>query len=163
MPTPSQSVSHKWFHQCVNHKKKLCLSYPSSNFGGFSFFKASLLLRVDKVLQKLTKSHKSELRHLLQSCILIPLMSAYKPISTHSAPPPSSHFRWPWSRHNSHEIVVQDIPDCVFQSRRKKKTHELAPIEVYLLKKFGIFKRWLILREVLTLATSPPKNGQITT
>ena len=23
LPTPSQSVSHKRFHQCVNHKKKL--------------------------------------------------------------------------------------------------------------------------------------------
>ena len=72
LPTPSQSVSHKRFHQCVNHKKKLSLRHPLPTFGSFSFFQASLWLGVDKVLQKLTKSYKSELRHLFQCCILIP-------------------------------------------------------------------------------------------
>ena len=38
----------------------------------FCFFQASLWLGVDMVLQKLTKSYKSELRHLFQCCILIP-------------------------------------------------------------------------------------------
>ena len=30
------------FHQCVNHKKKLCLRYVLPTFGSFSFFQASL-------------------------------------------------------------------------------------------------------------------------
>ena len=34
--TPSQSVSHKRFHQCVNHKKKL--RHPLPTFCSFSFF-----------------------------------------------------------------------------------------------------------------------------
>ena len=72
LPTPSQSVSQKRFHQCVNHKKKLTLRHPSPTFGSFSFFQASIWLGVDKVLQELTKSYKNELRHLLQCCILIP-------------------------------------------------------------------------------------------
>ena len=66
LPTPSQSVSHKWFHHCMNHKKKLNLRHPLTTFGSFSFFQASIWLRVDKVLPKLTKSYKSELRHLFQ-------------------------------------------------------------------------------------------------
>ena len=28
LPTPSQSVSHKRFHECVKHKKKLSLRHP---------------------------------------------------------------------------------------------------------------------------------------
>ena len=60
LPTPSQSVSHK---RCVNYKKKLSLRHPLPTFGIFSFFQASLCLGVDKVLQKLKKSYKSELRH----------------------------------------------------------------------------------------------------
>ena len=63
--TPSQSVSHKQFHQCVKHKNRLSWSLlPTS--GIFSFFQASLWLRVKKVLQKLSKSDKSELSHLFQ-------------------------------------------------------------------------------------------------
>ena len=42
LPTPSQSVSHKRFHQCVNHKKKLILRHVLPTFGSFSFFQASL-------------------------------------------------------------------------------------------------------------------------
>ena len=53
LPTPSQSVSHKQFHQCLNHKKKLSLRHPLPTFGSFSFFQASLWVGVDKVLQKL--------------------------------------------------------------------------------------------------------------
>ena len=68
--TPSQSVSHKPFHQCLNHKKKLGLRHPLPAFGKFSFFQASH--PINKVLQKLTKSYQRELRHLFEFCILIP-------------------------------------------------------------------------------------------
>ena len=86
--TPSQSVSHKRFHQCVNHKKKLSLRHPLPTFGSFSFFQASILLGVDKVLQKLTKSYKSELRHLFQCRILIPMKCSRKTPFQHTVPPP---------------------------------------------------------------------------
>ena len=72
LPTPSQSVSHKWFHQCVNHKKKLSLRHPLPTFGCFSFFQASIWLGVHKVIQNLTKFYEYDLRHLFQCCILIP-------------------------------------------------------------------------------------------
>ena len=72
LPNPSQSVSHKQFHQCVNHKKKLSSRPPLPTLGSFSFFQASLWLGVDKLLKKLTKSYKSDLRHLFQWSILIP-------------------------------------------------------------------------------------------
>ena len=72
LQTPSQFVSHKWFHQCVNHKKKLSLRHFLPTFGSFSFFQATIWLGVDKELQKLTKSYKSGHRHLFQCCILIP-------------------------------------------------------------------------------------------
>ena len=85
LPIPSQFVSHKGFHQCVNHKKKLTLRHPSPTFGSFSFFQASIGLGVDKLLQELTKSYKNELRHLLQCYILIPRKCLRKTISTHSA------------------------------------------------------------------------------
>ena len=55
----------------MNHKKKLSLKHLLPTFGSFSFFQASLWLGVDKVLQKLTKPHQHELRHLFQSCFLI--------------------------------------------------------------------------------------------
>ena len=71
LPTLSQSVSNKGFYECLNHKKKLNLRHPLPIFGSFRFFQASLWLRVDKVLQKLNKSYKSELRHLFQWFILI--------------------------------------------------------------------------------------------
>ena len=87
LPTPSQSVSHKRFHQCVNHKKKLSLRHPLPTFGSFSFFQASLWLGVNKVLQKLTKSYKSELRHLFQCCILIPRKCPRKTPFQHTVPP----------------------------------------------------------------------------
>ena len=86
LPTLSQSVSHKRFHQCVNHKKKLSLRHPLPSFGSFSFFQASLWLSVDKVLQKLTKSYKSELRHLFQCCILIPRKCPRKTPFQHTVP-----------------------------------------------------------------------------
>ena len=53
--TPSQSVSHKQFHHCVNHKKKLSLRHPLPTFGISSFCQAFLWLGVDKVLQNLIK------------------------------------------------------------------------------------------------------------
>ena len=40
LPTPSQSVSHKRFHQFVNPNKKLSLRHPLPTFGTFSFFQA---------------------------------------------------------------------------------------------------------------------------
>ena len=58
LPTPSQSVSHKRFHQCVNHKKKLSLRQL------LVVLVFSIWLGVDKVLQKLTKSYKVKLRNL---------------------------------------------------------------------------------------------------
>ena len=88
LPTPSQSVSHKWFHQCVNHKKKLSLRHPLPTFGSFSFFQASLWLGVDKVLPKPTKSYKSELRHIFQCCILIPRKCLRKTPFQHTVPTP---------------------------------------------------------------------------
>ena len=54
-----------------------------------SIFHASILLGVNKVLQKLTKSYKSELRHLLQCCILIPRKCPSKTPFQHTVPPPS--------------------------------------------------------------------------
>ena len=56
----------------MNHKKKLSLRHPLPTFGSFSFFQASIWLRVDKVLQKLTKLYENELRHFFQCCVLIP-------------------------------------------------------------------------------------------
>ena len=41
-------------------------------FDGFSFFHTSLWGYVDKILQKLTKCYKSELRHLFECSILVP-------------------------------------------------------------------------------------------
>ena len=76
--TPSQSVLHKRFHQCVIHKKKLSLRHLLPTFGSFSFFQTSLWLGVDKFLQKLTKSYKSEIRLLYQWCILIPRKCLHK-------------------------------------------------------------------------------------
>ena len=93
--TPSQSVSHKLFPQCVNHNKKPSLRHPLQTFGSFSFFQVSIGLGVDKVLYKLTKSYKSELRHLFQCCILIPRKCLRKPHFNTQCPPPKkkSYFR----------------------------------------------------------------------
>ena len=87
LPTPSQSVSHKWFHQCVNLKKKQSLRHPLSMFGSFSFFQESIWLRVDKVLRKLTKLYENELRHLFQCCILIPGKCPRKTPFQYTVPP----------------------------------------------------------------------------
>ena len=84
--TPSQSVSHKRFHQCVNHKKKVSLRHVLPTFGSFSFFQASLWLGIDKVLQKLTKSYEIELRHLFQCCILIARKCPCKTPFQHTVP-----------------------------------------------------------------------------
>ena len=87
MSTPSQSVSHKRFHQCVNHEKELSLRHPLPAFDSFSFFQASFWLGVNKVLKKLTKSYKSELRHLFQCCIPIPSKCLHKTPVQHTVPP----------------------------------------------------------------------------
>ena len=84
--TLSQSVSHKWFHKWLNHKKKLSLRCPLPTFGSFSFFQAFLWLGVDKVLQKQTKSYKNELRHSFQHCILIPGKCPRKTPFQHTVP-----------------------------------------------------------------------------
>ena len=84
----SQSVSNKRFHQCSNHKKKLSLRHPLPTFGNFSFFQASLWLRVDKVHWKLTKSWKSEYRQVFQCCILIPRKCPCKTLFQHTVSPP---------------------------------------------------------------------------
>ena len=102
LPTLSQSVSHKGFHQYLNHKKKLSLRHPLPTFGSFSFFQASLWLRVDRVLQRLTKSYKSELRHLFQCCIFIPRKCPRKTPFQHTVPRPlhpwvPPQFRRLWS------------------------------------------------------------------
>ena len=59
-------------------------------FDNFSFFQASILLGVDKVLQKLIKSDNSELRHLFQCCILVPRKCPRKTLFQHTVPPPCS-------------------------------------------------------------------------
>ena len=94
LPTPSQSVSHKWFHQCVNLKKKQSLRHPLSMFGSFSFFQESIWLRVDKVLRKLTKLYENELRHLFQCCILIPRKCPRKTPFQYTVPPSPSLDFW---------------------------------------------------------------------
>ena len=98
--TPSQSVSHKQFHHCVNHKKKLSLRHPLPTFGISSFCQAFLWLGVDKVLQKLTKSYKGELWHLLQCCILIPRKCPHKTTFQHAvregAPAIFENFTYLW-------------------------------------------------------------------
>ena len=93
LPTPSQSVSHKRFHQCVNHRKKLSLRHPSPTFVSFSFFQASLWLGVD---YGTSKSNKSELRHLIQCCILRKCLS--KTPFQHTVLPSPNHrtFRRFW-------------------------------------------------------------------
>ena len=87
LQTPSQSVPQRWFHQCMNHGKKLSLKHPLPTFGNFSFFQASLWNRVDKVLQKLTKSWKSEYRQVFQCCIWIPRKCPCKTPFQHTVPP----------------------------------------------------------------------------
>ena len=79
LPTPSQSVSLKWFHQCVNLKKKLSFRHPLPTFDSFSFFRHPFDSRLMRyILQKLTKSFEIELRHLFQCCILIPKKCLHK-------------------------------------------------------------------------------------
>jgi hypothetical protein len=95
LPTPSHSVSHKWFNECVNHKNKLSLRHPLPTFGSFNFFQASLWLGVNSVLQKLTKSYKSELRHLFQCCILIPRKCPRKTPFQHTVPLPPRFSEFP--------------------------------------------------------------------
>ena len=83
LPTPSQSVSHKRFHQCVDNKKKVILRDPFPTFGSFSFFQACLWLGVDKVvLQKLKKSYKI----YFNVASWFPGNVRLKPHSTHRAP-----------------------------------------------------------------------------
>ena len=94
LPTPSQSVSHKQFHQCENQKNKLSLRYPSPTFGHFSYFQASLWLGVDKVLEKQKKSYKSELRHLFQCSILILRKRRRKTPFQNTVPPSRFHRSW---------------------------------------------------------------------
>ena len=66
--------------------KKSSLKHPLRTFGSFTFFRASLWLGVNKVLQKLTKSYKGELRHLFQCCILIPWKCPRKTPFQHTVP-----------------------------------------------------------------------------
>ena len=87
LPTPTLSFSHKRFYLCVNHKKKLSLWHLLPVFYSFSFFKESLWLVVDKVLQKLKKSYKSDIRLLFQCCILIPSKCPRKTPFQNTLPP----------------------------------------------------------------------------
>ena len=54
LPTPSTSVSHRRFHQCVNHENKLDLRHPLPSFGSFGFFQASIWLKNKQTLVKLS-------------------------------------------------------------------------------------------------------------
>ena len=65
----------------------LSLRHPIPSFGSFSFFQTSLWFGVDKVLQKITKSWKSEVRHLYQWCNLIPKKCPRKTPLQHTVPP----------------------------------------------------------------------------
>ena len=102
LPTPSQSVSHKRLLQCVNHKKKLSLRHPLPTSGSFSFFQASIWLGVNKVLQKVTKSYKNELRYLFQCCILIPRKCPHKNPLQHTV-------RGEGARHAPPQILADQI------------------------------------------------------
>ena len=82
--TPSQSVSHKGFHQCVNHKKKLSwgilyqllvvLAFSRHQFDSGS-------IRYFKNWQNLIKINS---RHLFQCCILIPRKCPHKHLLQHT-------------------------------------------------------------------------------
>ena len=99
LPTPSQSVSHKWFHQCVNHKKEAWgVLYQCLVVLAFSRHPFDSGLITDKVLQKLTKSYKSEIRHLFQCCILILRKCPRKTPFQHTVLPSPNHrtFRRFW-------------------------------------------------------------------
>jgi len=100
LPTPSQSVSHKRLHQCVNHKKKLSLRHLLPTFGSFSFFQASLWLGVDKVLQKLKKSYK------MSSDIYFNVASWF-PVKVHIKP----HFNTQCP--TGQEMVISHLCDCL--------------------------------------------------
>ena len=149
--TPSQSVSHKRFHQCVNHKKKLSFRHLLPTFGSFSFFQASFWLGVNKVLQKLTKSYKSELRLLFQCCILIPTKCLHKTPFQHTVPrPPFSCILQPtavWSRSRLALIVLEFVAIflCLLGHEKKKKRvkttakHKLAiALANYISKKISM-------------------------
>ena len=110
LQTPSQSVSHKRFHQYLNHKRKLSLRHPLPTFGSFSFFQASLWFGVDKVLQKLTKSYKSELRHLFQCSILIPRKCPRKTPFQHTVPPPLRFWQISYPCVNQGEYYYSPLP-----------------------------------------------------
>ena len=61
LPTPSQFVSHKQFHQCVNHKKAKFEASITNFWYIVLAFPGISLTRVEKVFQKLTKSYKSDI------------------------------------------------------------------------------------------------------
>ena len=130
--TLSQSVSQKQFRQCVNHKKKPSFRHPLPTFGSFTFFQASLCLGVDKVLQKLTKSYKSELRHVFQRCILIPRKCPRKTPFQHTVPPFLSCILQPtavWSRSRLALIVLEFVAIFLCLVGHEKKKNELKPLQ----------------------------------
>ena len=104
-PTDFQTLRHsctssyfdtQFFHtnDSINvNKEKISLRHPLPTFVIFSFFQASIWLRVDKVLQKITKSYKNELRHLFQCSILILRKRPRKTPFQNTVPPPSRFHR----------------------------------------------------------------------
>ena len=66
-------------------KRSLSFRHPLPTFGSFNFFQASFWPGVNKVLQKLTKSYKSELRQL---CISM----SHPDVQKKSTQNPISHY-----------------------------------------------------------------------
>ena len=109
--TPNQSVSHKWFYHCVNHKKKLSLFILLPVFDSFSFFKASLWLLVDKVLQKIQNLIKVRLDFYFNVASWFPANVRVKPhFKTHCPPPPptKNEIIYEWSL----KKTLSDIEDA---------------------------------------------------
>ena len=94
LPTQTLSFSHKWFYQCVNHKKKLSLFILLPVFDSFSFFKASLWLLVDKVLQKIQNLIKVRLDFYFNVASWFPANVRVKPHFKTHCPPPPSYKEW---------------------------------------------------------------------
>ena len=129
LPTPIQSVSKKWLHQCVNHKKKLSLRNFLPTFSSYSFFQASVWLGVDKVIQKLKNSYikvNSDIYFNVASCL--PENVRVKPHFNTQCPPPSRFSYLPTvlfilrlicegCRH--HDVISSNLTKIIWQKGSK--------------------------------------------
>ena len=83
---------------------KLSLRHPLPTFGSFSFFQASILLGVDKILQKLTKSYKVSWDIYFNAASWFPWNVRVKPHSKHSKEAAAS-VAWPHGRRPQAEAI----------------------------------------------------------